>query len=338
MIMQHKTLVSQKTRKSRVLRVVAKNSTKQIGIVGSGGVGSAIASSLIHKNIVKNIYINDMNMEMCRGVVFDLEDEAFITGTHIHHAVSLRNLKDCDVVVITAGAKQKPDEPRTELIGRNTIILKNIIQGLLPLKEDAIILLVSNPVDVLTSIVQEWCCDNSQQSIPRNRIIGSGTYLDTQRVRVAISKELDVSVKSVHAYILGEHGDSQVFAKSISRIGGAPLLNFPELSPYILQNIENEAKRKAYEIIKRKGSTSHGIGECVAAICESIILDKNEVMSVSSYHPSFETCLGWPAVVGANGVSHIMPLNVDKDDLAQVQRSASVIKQISTDMLNIYPW
>jgi L-lactate dehydrogenase len=309
---------------------VAKAQTKKIGIVGSGGVGSAVASSLIHKNIVTDIYMNDMNSEVCRGVVLDLEDEAFITGTRIHHTLNVRELKHCDIIVITAGAKQRPDEPRTELIERNAFVLKSIISSLLPVKEDAILLVVSNPVDVLTCIVQE-CCSGM---IPRSQIIGSGTYLDTQRARVAISKEIGVSVKSVHAYILGEHGDSQVFARSISRVGGSPLTNFKELTPEALDRIENEAKRKAYEIIKRKGATSHGIGECVASICETIILNKNEVMSVSSYHPVYETCLGWPAVVGSHGVLRVMPLDLHREDEYRIAQSAKVIKSIATDIVD----
>lgn len=307
----------------------AKASTKDIGIIGAGSVGTSIASSLIHRNIVKTIYMNDMNHETCRGVVLDLEDEAFITGTHVKHTMSINELRDCDIIVITAGAKQKPDEPRTNLIERNAIIMKNIIMRLQPLKDTSIILLVSNPVDILTNIVQTWC----EKSIDRTRIIGSGTYLDTQRLRVALSKELDVSVKSVHAYVLGEHGDSQVFAKSISRIGGSPLTNFPELHHDKLNDIEEEAKRKAYEIIKRTGATSHGIGECVASICESIILDKNDVMSVSSFHPKYETCIGWPVVIGANGVSRIMPLELHKDDEEKLQVSVEVIKEISKNIV-----
>ncbi len=303
--------------------------TKQIGIIGSGSVGSAIASSLIHKNIVKNIYMNDINHEMCRGVVLDLEDEAFITGTHVHHTMAVNELRDCDIIIITAGAKQKPDEPRNNLIERNAIIMKNILVHLLPLKDTCIILLVSNPVDILTNIVQTWCED----FMDRSRIIGSGTYLDTQRLRVALSKELDVSVNSVHAYILGEHGDSQVFVRSVSRIGGSPLTNFPEFTQQKLYDVEDEAKGKAYEIIKRIGATSHGIGECVASICESIILDKNEVMSVTSYHPKYQTCIGWPVVIGANGVSRVMPLDLQQDDEDRLLRSVEVIKEISADVV-----
>lgn len=315
-------------RSAKLVVKASKMTAKSIGIIGAGGVGSAIASSIIHRNIVNEICINDMNTEMCKGVVYDLEDEAYVTGTHIRHAVSVKDLNHCDIIVITAGARQKPDEPRTELIERNVVILKSILTSLYPIKEDAIILLVTNPVDVLTSIVQEWF----KNVIPREKIIGSGTYLDTQRARVALSKVLNVSVKSVHAYILGEHGDSQVFAKSASRIGGAPLTNFEELTYDVLQDVENTARHKAYEIIKRKGATAHGIGECVASICETVILDKNEVMPVSSFHPNFGTCVGWPAVVGAKGVQRILPIDIDKEDEQLVKHSANVIKSISDDI------
>jgi L-lactate dehydrogenase len=316
------------------ISVQAKVSPKSIGIVGAGGVGSAIASSLIHKNIVKNIFLNDSSNEMCKGVVYDLEDEAFITGAHVQHAENVNTLRHCDIIIITAGAKQKPDEPRTNLIERNTIILKSIITQLFPLKENVIIILVSNPVDVLTTIVQEWCLPY----IPRNQVIGSGTYLDTQRVRVALSQILDVSVKSVHAYILGEHGDSQVFAKSISRVGGSPLKNFPELDDTLLEKVEFMAKMKAYEIIRRKGATSHGIGECVAAICESVIMDKNEVIPVSAYLNNYGVCLGWPSVVGANGILRNIPLDIEKSDELKLFESAQVIKTLSREALLNVPF
>jgi L-lactate dehydrogenase len=314
-------------------RIVAKASPKSIGVVGARDVGRAIVGSIIHKNIAKDIHVNDIDIEVSRGVVLDLEDEAFISGSTIHHAPSVVHLKNCDIIIITAGALQKPDEPIESTIQRNALLLRNILISLLPIKESAIILLVSNPVDILTSIVQDWCAD----FFPRNQIIGYGTYIETQRVRVAISKALGLSVKSVHAYILGEHGDSQVFAKSISRVGGSPLKNFTELSHYKLDELEIDAKRKAYEIIKRKGATSHSLGECVATICENIILDNNDVMSVTSYLPRYEVCLGWPVVIGANGVNKVIPLDVDTGDEARVSRSAERIKEISKDIVSRYP-
>ena len=312
----------------RIKHVTKSASAKEIGIIGAGAVGSAITSSLIHKNLVKNIFINDLNTDLCQGVVYDLEDEAFITGTNIHHAKSPSELRNCDIIIINAGAKQRPDEPRTELIDRNASVMKSILRSLLPLKQGVILLFVSNPVDVLTSVVQEWC----HAFIPRSHIIGSGTYLDTQRLRVAISKKLGISVKSVHGYILGEHGDSQVFPTSLARIGGSLLTSFPEMTPEEIHNIEHSAKRKAYEIIKRKGATSHGIGECVAAICESIILDKNEVMCVSSFHPTYNTCIGWPSVIGSNGIVQTLQLDLDEEDSKRIAASAQVIHSISQDV------
>jgi L-lactate dehydrogenase len=298
---------------------------KTVGIIGAGGVGSAIASSLIHKNVTNTICINDVNSEMCQGVVYDLEDEAFITGVRVYNQHSLANLRDCDIIIITAGAKQLPDEPRTNLIKRNTMILSSIIEKLFPLKPNTIVIVVSNPVDILTSIVQKMC----SQYIPKEQVIGSGTYLDSQRVRVALSKRLNVSVKSVHAYVLGEHGDSQVFAKSIATIGGCSLEHFKELQETDIAEVEHDAKNKAYEIIKRKGSTSHGIGECVATICESILLDKNEVMPVSVYVEKYETYVGWPAVIGVNGVKRILPLELSSHDEEHVANSATLIKNFS---------
>lgn len=327
-LLQTKSVKALTTRTIRKTHITKSASAKEIGIIGAGAVGSAITSSLIHKNLVKNIYINDLNTELCQGVVYDLEDEAFITGTNIFHAKHPSELRNCDIIIINAGAKQRPNEPRTELIDRNAAVMKSILYSLLPLKTGVILLFVSNPVDVLTSVVQEWC----HAFIPRTHIIGSGTYLDTQRLRVAISKKLDISVKSVHGYILGEHGDSQVFPKSLARIGGSLLTSFPEMTQEEISTIEHAVKSKAYEIIKRKGATSHGIGECVAAICESIILDKNEVMCVSSFHPGFNTCIGWPSVIGSNGIVKTLNLELDDEDSLRIAASAKVIESISHDV------
>lgn len=339
MLQKHFMQKSQRLVKVRTTRILAQHrrrkthitksaSAKEIGIIGAGAVGSAITSSLIHRNLVKNIYINDLNTDLCQGVVYDLEDEAFITGTNIFHTKHPSELRNCDIIIINAGAKQRPNEPRTELIDRNAIVMKSILRSILPLKPGVILLFVSNPVDVLTSVVQEWC----HAFIPRAHIIGSGTYLDTQRLRVAISKKLNISVKSVHGYILGEHGDSQVFPKSITRIGGSLLTAFPEMTQDEINTIEYNVRSKAYEIIKRKGATSHGIGECVATICESIILDKNEVMCVSSFHPIYKTCIGWPSVIGSNGIVQTLQLDLVDEDRKKIEASAKVIEGISKDV------
>ena len=299
-----------------------------VGIVGAGSVGSAIASSLIHKNIAHTIKLTDINHDMCEGVAFDLQDEAFVTGT-IVDAIPIKDMNSCDIIIITAGAKQRPDEPRTNLIKRNAVILKSILDALFPLKSDTIVLVVSNPVDILTALAQKWC----SPYVPREQVIGSGTYLDTQRFRVALAKRFHIGVKSIHAYVIGEHGDSQVFAHSSSTIGGAHVTNYAYVSEAEIASIEKEVRYKAYEIIKRAGATYHGIGACVATITESIILDKNEVLPISVYLPQYDTYIGWPAIVGRRGVVHTIPLTLSAEEQKKLDESAKVIKGSVDDAL-----
>jgi len=304
--------------------VVRVSSSQQkspsVGIVGAGGVGSAIASSLIHKNVVHNIKISDANISLCEGVALDLEDEAFITGAHIESG-SIDKLRDCDIIVITAGAKQQPGESRTNLIQKNAEIMYDILNGLFPLHKNTIVIIVSNPVDILTSFAQKVCAPY----IPSSQVIGSGIYLDSQRLRVALSKRLGVSVRSIHAYVLGEHGDSQVIARSSATIGGCRLNDMYNFLDTEFGAVENEVKMKAYEIIKRKGATFHGIGACVANLCESVILNKREIIPVSVFHPDFGTYLGWPAIVGSMGVIGTIPLEVNEEEMYKLKKSARII-------------
>jgi L-lactate dehydrogenase len=309
------------------VRACAKASPS-IGIVGAGSVGSAIASSLIHKNIANNIKLTDINMDMCEGVALDLQDEAFVTGT-IVDAVPIKDMNSCDIIIITAGAKQGPGEPRTDLVKRNAVILKSVLDALFPLKSDTIVLLVSNPVDILTALAQKWC----SPYIPREQVIGSGTYLDTQRFRVALAKRFHIGVKSIHAYVVGEHGDSQVFAHSSSTIGGARITNYAYVSEAEIASIEKEVRGKAYEIIKRAGATYHGIGACVAEIAESILLDKNEVLSISVYLPQYDTYMGWPAILGRRGIVHTIPLTLSAEEQKKLDESAKIIKGTTEEVL-----
>jgi L-lactate dehydrogenase len=298
------------------------NKAKSVGIVGTGGVGSAIASSIIHRNLVNNIKLADANNQLCEGVVLDLQDEAFISGTTVEND-SIENLKDCDIIIITAGAKQQPEEPRTNLIKRNANILHSILQSLFPLNPNTVIIVVSNPVDILTNLAQTWCAPY----IPSNQVIGSGTYLDSQRLRVALAKRFHISVKSIHAYVVGEHGDSQVIARSAASIGGCLLNDIYKFNDEEFQKLENEVRHKAYEIIKRKGATFHGIGACVATIVESVILDKHEIIPVSAPHPEFHTYLGWPTIIGSKGIIDVIPLRLSSSEMKKVIESASIIKQ-----------
>jgi L-lactate dehydrogenase len=302
----------------------APNKGHSVGIVGAGSVGAAIASSIIHKNIVSTIRMTDTNKELCKGIVYDLEDEAFITGTNVH-ANDISHMKHCDIIIVSAGARQKPNEPRTNLIKRNADILRSILTSMFPLKPTTIVIIVSNPVDVLTGLAQKMC----EPYIPCTQVIGSGTYLDTQRFRVALSKLMGISVKSIHAYVVGEHGDSQVVARSASTIGGCTLDQLYRFDDGEFEHIELSVRKKAYEIIQRTGSTSHGIGSCVASIVDNILQDKNEIMPISVLHPEFETYLGWPCIIGANGVVGTIKIPLSTSEMTKLKASSNLLKDIS---------
>lgn len=294
---------------------------RSVGIVGTGNVGTSIATSIIHRNIVREIKLYDKNESLCSGETMDLQDEAFISGVRVHQASDLSELKKCELVVITAGAKQQPDEPRVNLIQRNVNIIKSIITELSPIHPDQKILLVSNPVDILTTLTQQLCPD-----VPRNHILGSGTYLDSQRLRVELSHELEVSVRSVHAYVIGEHGDSQVIAISSSSVGGKPLQDYINERELDINKISLAVRNKAYDIIKKKGATHHGIGACAAAITETILLDKKEVIPVSAYVPEYGVSMGWPAIVGNQGVRDIIGVHLSDEEQRKLTKSSRIIR------------
>lgn len=299
---------------------------RNIGIVGAGAVGSAIASALIYKNITPMIRINDANIDVAKGVVLDLQDEAFVTGTTVEHA-SLTELSDCRIIVITAGVKQMPGESRLQLASRNASILKKIIGGI-QFSQNSIIIIVSNPVDILTMLAQKWI------DVPRQQVIGSGTYLDTQRLKVILSKKIGTSIKSIHAYVLGEHGDSQVVAWNSASVGGCRLQDFTSFSLEDVTVIEHDVKNKAYEIIQKKGATFHGIGGCVGTIVESIVLDKNDVIPISAYHPTFDVCFGWPSIVNANGVKQHIPISLNEKEKKTLESSALQVRTTYQRIIN----
>lgn len=311
-----------------VTRGVAKflkvqSRSNHIGIVGTGGVGVSCASSLVHRAGVNKISLFDVNSAVCRGEVMDLEDEAFISNVEVSNASNISDLRDCDIIVITAGGKMNPGEDRPSMLSRSVPVIKSIVDQLLPIKSSAIIIVVSNPVDVMTEVVRALTTGH----IPANQVIGSGTYLDSQRLRVSLSKRLSIKSSAIHAYVLGEHGDSQSAPEELIRIGGCTLSDLGVTSAEFDQ-IALNAKRKAYDITQLKGRTNHGVGECVAAICDSILGNKKHIMAVSTFHPRFGCYLGWPAVLGRGGVESLLPLNLSPPALAKVEQSASVIKSL----------
>ncbi|KAI9309393.1 lactate dehydrogenase B [Cunninghamella echinulata] len=294
---------------------------QKIAVIGGGAVGASVAYALLLKNIASEIMIVDVVPEIVKGQVLDLSDAAGTSSCKVKAATN-KEAGQADIIVITAGAKQKDGEPRTELVGRNYKILESIIGEMKPINPNAIMLLISNPVDVLTQIAQKL------SGLPQNQVFGSGTYLDSTRLRTLISGILHVNAKAVHAYVLGEHGDSQFIAWGAATVAGKPLLEFPQIQELNKEETEKNIAGKALEIIKLKGATYYGIGACAADLCVSIILDKKDVRPLSTYIPRLGCVLSMPVKFGYKGIEEIFDIPLNEAEEQRLQESAKAMKAI----------
>ncbi|KAI9494251.1 lactate dehydrogenase B [Zychaea mexicana] len=296
-------------------------SSKQVAIVGTGAVGSTIALCTMMKNVASELLLVDSARDFARGQSMDLNDANIVNSTKIRDG-TLKEAGQAEVIVITAGAKQGPGESRQQLVDRNYDVLKEVIGGMQPIRRDAIMMLVSNPVDVLTSIAQNL------SGLPRKQVFGSGTFLDTSRLTVYLSDLLNVSATCVHAYVLGEHGDSQFIAWDAASIAGRPLLSFPEIKNVDKEKVRLTISNKAMDIIQHKGSTYYGIGACGASLCESILRNSLDVRPLSVYVDEVDTVISVPAKLGAAGIEQIMPIPLAPNEQKQFLESAATLKAI----------
>lgn len=294
-----------------------------IAIFGAGAVGTTTAYSLILNHIPAKILLIDIDQARCTGEILDLEDATGFNPTTSIASGTAQQAGKADIIVIAAGARQKPGQSRIELLDTNKKVVSSIVEKIKPINPKAIIIVVTNPLDILTLLVQE------KAGLPRNQILGTGTFLDSQRLRILLSRKLNIAIPSIHAYILGEHGDTQFPAWSCSYIGGIPILNFPSLNKNELDHIAQEAQKKAYDIINCKGSTFYGIGHCVAALCETIIFDQKRIVPLSCYDDEFNICLSKLAVLGAQGIETILPLKLSTDEQEKFQKSAQHLQTFS---------
>ena len=247
------------------------------------------------------------------------------------YAGTYDDITDAAVIVITAGANQKPDETRLDLIKKNSTIMRSIVGELKKREFHGILLIVSNPVDILTYIALK------ESGYPANRVIGSGTVLDTGRFRYELGEHLGVDSRSVHAYIIGEHGDSELAAWSDARVGGLPIHDFCELRGHYdhdtaMERIFNSVKNSAYEIIAKKHATYYGIAMAVVRICSAIVRDEQSIMPVSSLmtgeYGIQDVVLSIPSVVDANGIETVVPIELSEQELEALRNSAAVLKKI----------
>lgn len=296
-------------------------SHSKVAIVGAGAVGASLAYGLMFKNVCSEIMIVDINHEIVRAQTLDLEDAACISHTRVRGATP-EEAGQADVIVITAGAKQRDGEPRTKLIERNYRVLSNVIGGMKPIRTDAVILMVANPVDILTHIA----CKIS--GLPPNQVIGSGTFLDTTRLCNELGNIFDVNPRSVNAYVLGEHGDSQMIPWDSATIGGKPLSSFPEMALLDKEAVSRTVAGKAMEIIRLKGATFYGIGACAADLVETVLLNKRLIHPVSVYVERLGATLSMPAKIGWEGIQQVYEVPLNDEEEARLQASAKALREI----------
>ncbi|CAG8585489.1 7759_t:CDS:2, partial [Acaulospora morrowiae] len=293
----------------------------RVAVVGSGSVGASIAFALLIQKICSEIIMVDIVQEVVKGQVLDLSDANFISSTQVR-AGTFEEAGKCDIIIITAGAKQRPNETRVELIERNYKILDNVINSMKPLNPNVILLLVANPVDILTHIAQKL------SGLPKNQVFGSGTFLDSARLRLKLAKEIGVAENAVHSYVLGEHGDSQIIAWSSAHVGGKPLLEFPEIASLDKDLVSKEIAGKAYEIIKLKGATYYGIAGCVSMLVQCILLNQHHVRPLSIYVEEYECVFSMPVVLGNNGIERVIDVPLTPEEKEKLRQSAVALKAI----------
>ena len=293
----------------------------KIMIVGTGNVGASIAFALINqRTAVNEIILTDIIASDAEGEAMDLHDALAVAPSYVKiKNGTYKDAKDCDVVVITAGAAQKPGETRLNLLKKNVNIIKGMVEQIMASGFDGIFLVVTNPMDVLTYFTYKF------SGLPTERVIGSGTVLDSARLRARIASYLNVNPKSVHAYQIGEHGDSELTLWSLAEVGGQPVADL--LDSKTRKGISDFVKNEAYDIIDKKGATYYGIATCVVQILNCILNDERRVLAVSSYDEFSGTSFGFPSVVGREGIVRRLDLKISEKEGVALQKSVNTLQK-----------
>lgn len=300
-------------------------------MIGCGYVGSATVFALMQSGLFSEIALIDANMEKAKGEAMDISHGIPFAKQMTIYAGSYDDVKDAGIVIITAGANQKPGESRLDLVGKNVAIFNMIIPEIVKREFEGILLVVSNPVDILTKVAQQL------SGFPEHRVIGSGTVLDTGRLKYKLSEHLGVDTNSIHAFIIGEHGDSEIVAWSSANVSGIPLDNFCEMRGHYAhkeaeENIAETVKNSAYEIIQRKSATYFGVAMAVKRICEVIVRDERAILPVSTnMHGEYginDVVLSMPCILGQQGIETQVPIVLDAEEKQKLVESATVLKEI----------
>ena len=309
---------------------------RKAAVIGCGFVGSATAFTLMQSRLFSELVLLDVNMEKADGEAKDIAHGIPFAGQMKIYAGTYDDAADAAIIIITAGANQKPGETRLDLVQKNTAIYQSIIPEIVKRDFGGILLIVSNPVDILTYVALKL------SGLPENRVLGSGTVLDTARLKYALGEHLGVYSRSVHSFIIGEHGDSEIAAWSSTNVSGIPLNDFCEMRGHFnhdaaMDAIAEKVKNSAYEIISKKQATYYGIAMSVKRICECIVRNERSILPVSAMmHGEYgieDITLSMPAIVGIGGVETHVPIALSEEEAEKLVESAKKLKEVAKGLI-----
>lgn len=309
--------------------------TRKAAMIGCGFVGSASAFALMQSGLFSELVLIDANHDKAEGEAMDIAHGLPFAGQMKIYAGDYDDIVDAAVIIVTAGAPQKPGETRLDLVNKNVNIFKSIIPEIAKRNYKGILLIVANPVDILTYTAVKL------SGLPENRVIGSGTVLDTARLKYALGEHLEVDSRSVHSFIIGEHGDSEIVAWSSTNVSGIPVNDFCELRGHFnheeaMHRIADDVKNSAYDIIEKKGATYYGIAMSVKRICECIMRDEKSILPISSMmHGEYgisDICLSMPTVVGREGVETRVPIQLNEQEESALSASAEQLSKVAAQL------
>lgn len=304
---------------------------RKVAIIGCGFVGSSSAFALMQSGLFSEMVLIDADVNRAEGEALDISHGLPFAKPMKIYAGGYEDIADAAIVIVTAGAGQKPGETRLDLVKKNVEIFKSIIPEIVKQDFKGILLIVANPVDILTYVAAKL------SKLPQGRVFGSGTVLDSARLKYLLGEHLDVDNRSVHAFIIGEHGDSEMAAWSSANVSGIPLNDFCEMRGYFkheesMKKILEEVKNSAYEIIEKKHATYYGIAMSVRRICEAIIRDEKSILPVSSIQKGEygieNVALSIPAIVGREGVEKVVPIKLSDNEKKELIKSAETLKNV----------
>ncbi len=304
---------------------------RKVVIVGAGAVGSTSAYTLMRSALADEIVLVDLDRERAEGEAMDMNHGLFFVPPVDLHAGDYDDCTDASIVVITAGAKQKPGQTRLELVSTNVRICGEIMDEITARTREAVIVVVTNPVDVLTYFALR------RSGLPRSRVMGSGTVLDSARFRYTLSRFYNIDPRNVHAYVIGEHGDSEVFLWSQAHLGGIALDSYCEVCRDHVMSLDREAimrevRDSAYHVIESKGATYYAVSLALERIIGAVLRDERSVLTVSTLvegqYGIKDVCLSLPCVVDSSGAAHVLNSHPDEGELEALRNSARVLRDV----------